>query len=274
MNDFVKYPKLNEPIQIKRLRWRNKRFLLFVCIWYLLGPKIGTFSFWYSMKPDSYTLAVTRVYGASTAPNSDDVLVCVDLTNADDLKVQEQVEIRLPVSKYLSGENAELQNWTNSVADSSTSTFAVPINPEGSTCAANLGTIKIIEEGSLQPGLNALTWSQYSKELENINNIVVIDVTSADRFRTAITDGRTFGYLSQKIDRQIYEMEYVGSTENGDAIKKKVLRRERDLEFYFPLRQSGIHWENIGRIIWVLYDIVGGPLAWLGIFTPILTGRS
>jgi len=273
VSDPIKYPQLNEPIKLKRPRWLNKKFFWFVCIWYLLSPKIGTISFWYSMKPDSYTLAVTRVYGAHTEPNSD-VVVCVDLTNANDLKVQERVAIRLPVSKYLSGENAELNKWTNSVADSSTDTFAVPIHPEGSACAANVGALKVVKVNSLRPGQAALTWLQYSEELANVNDLVVVDVTSADEFIFDNTTGRTFGYLSRKIDRQIYEMEYAGSTENGDSIKRKVLRRERDLEFYFPLRQSGIHWENIGRIRWVLYDIVGGPLAWLGIFTPIITGRS
>lgn len=69
--------------------------------------------------------------------------MCVDLKNANDLKVKEQVEIRLPVSKYLSGKNAELQNWTNSVADSSIYTFAVPVNPVGEFCDNKQGSMHV-----------------------------------------------------------------------------------------------------------------------------------
>jgi hypothetical protein len=265
---------MSEPIvdhDLKNSKWSKKKWAAFFCVWYLLSPKIGTYIFWYSVKSDNYTIAVTNVYGANIQQEGD-ILVCVDLTNPNDLITQHRVGIILPVSSYLDGKNADLNAWINSVAPSVTDSFAIPIEPIGESCDGSSGDLGIEKWKRIRPGSAAMDWSQYDLDQNKQGNILILDVASENDFKFDNTRGRTFGYLSRNINRRIFEMEYAGSTSNGDPIKKKVVREEHYLEFYFPLKQTGVRWKNIGLIRYVFYDIISGPLAWLGIFTPIFTG--
>jgi hypothetical protein len=268
MSDPITIPIKSNPV--KRPNWLNKKFFLYICIWYLLSPKIGTIFFWYSIKPSNYASAVTRVYGANKEANGD-ILVCLDLTNSNDLELKERIGVRLPVSNYIDAHNSELQKWNNSISPFVSNSFAIQIKPSVEPCQEQKSGLFVISESSLDPGRNALVWKQYNKKLTDLEDFLVVDVKSVSDFKYSVRDGRTFGYLDRKINREIYELVEVGSSPEGDSIKIKSLRQEHYLEFYFPLEQSGIRWKNIGLIRYVVYDIVGGPLAWFGIFTPIFT---
>jgi hypothetical protein len=257
---------------LKKSFWRTKKFFLFVCVWYALGPKMGTFTFWAAMQPENYSIGVTHVYGASKTSEGD-VTACVDLTNPETLEVQKEVAIRLPVSQYMDGKNPDLVAWTNSVAVSENSSFGVEIATSVERCVQTANEVRTIKSDSWLPRANANAWQQHAVELSSTVDLLAIEVISSEEISTGNLKGRTFGYLSRDINRDITERAYVRSDENGNSIYKNQLRKEHYLEFYFPLTRSGIRWGRSWMLSLVVIDIIFGPLAWLAMFVPLFSQR-
>lgn len=243
-------------------RWLTKGKIIFLIVWYLLGPKLGSIGLYAAMEPATYSMAITKVYGAAKTLDGD-VIVCVDLAHGYDKTMKERIGIRLPLAA--SRNHPHWITWSQQRKKLS-ETFSIAVSPSVRPCLEPF-SMKIVEDGGTgDPGRNAPIWRQYYSELIRFEELLVVGKVDAKDLRFDKTSGRVIAYLGRNIARP-------ANVDFPDTHRSPI-NEDHYVAFHFPLRETGIQWKNAWAILLVPLDFIFGPLAWLLIFTPLLTGRS